>query len=112
MVVTMHDAAIRAAWQRQIPLRRYGHNFLDTKTVVQINFDEGKEQPLIFFQDGKYPAARLTTNPATTTRTPEKPADRRVPHAPAANSSSPQYDHERISAAPRAAVDPGLGRSR
>jgi len=43
-----------------IPLRRYGHNFLDTKTVVQINFDEGKEQPLIFFQDGKYPAARLT----------------------------------------------------
>lgn len=24
MVVAMHDAAIRAAWQRQIPLRRYG----------------------------------------------------------------------------------------
>ncbi|XP_044723926.1 ankyrin repeats (3 copies) domain-containing protein [Hirsutella rhossiliensis] len=43
-----------------IPLRRYGHNFLDTKTVVQINFEETKEQPLIFFQDGKYPAARLT----------------------------------------------------
>ncbi|PHH86598.1 hypothetical protein CDD83_9999 [Cordyceps sp. RAO-2017] len=43
-----------------IPLRRYGHNFLDTKTVVQINFEEAKEQPLIFFQDGKYPAARLT----------------------------------------------------
>lgn len=43
-----------------IPLRRYGHNFLDTKTVVQINFEDGKEQPLIFFQDGKYPAARLT----------------------------------------------------
>ncbi|TPX07851.1 uncharacterized protein E0L32_010426 [Thyridium curvatum] len=44
-----------------IPLRRYGHNFLDTKTVVQINFEEiDGEQPLIFFQDGKYPAARLT----------------------------------------------------
>lgn len=43
-----------------IPLRRYGHNFLDTKAVVQINFDDTKEQPLIFFQDGKYPAARLT----------------------------------------------------
>ncbi|KAK2594860.1 phosphate system positive regulatory protein pho81 [Conoideocrella luteorostrata] len=41
-----------------IPLRRYGHNFLDTKTVVQISFDD--TQPLIFFQDGKYPAARLT----------------------------------------------------
>lgn len=43
-----------------IPLRRYGHNFLDTKTVVQISFDDTQEQPLIFFQDGKYPAARLT----------------------------------------------------
>ncbi|KAI5458108.1 hypothetical protein BGZ63DRAFT_416545 [Mariannaea sp. PMI_226] len=43
-----------------IPLRRYGHNFLDTKTVVQINFGDSDEQPLIFFQDGKYPAARLT----------------------------------------------------
>lgn len=43
-----------------IPLRRYGHNFLDTKTVVQISFDDTQEQPLVFFQDGKYPAARLT----------------------------------------------------
>ncbi|KAK5997816.1 Ankyrin repeat protein nuc-2 [Cladobotryum mycophilum] len=43
-----------------IPLRRYGHNFLDTKTVVQISFQDAGEQPLIFFQDGKYPAARLT----------------------------------------------------
>ncbi|KAK0723157.1 ankyrin repeat protein nuc-2 [Lasiosphaeria miniovina] len=41
-----------------IPLRRYGHNFLDTKTVVQINFQG--EQPLVFFHDSKYPAARLT----------------------------------------------------
>ncbi|KAK6844607.1 Ankyrin repeat protein nuc-2 [Apiospora arundinis] len=43
-----------------IPLRRYGHNFLDTKTVVQISFEQLKEQPLVFFQDSKYPASRLT----------------------------------------------------
>ena len=44
-----------------IPLRRYGHNFLDTKTVVQINFeDQNGDPPLVFFHDGKYPAARLT----------------------------------------------------
>lgn len=43
-----------------IPLRRYGHNFLDTKTVVQMSFGDVEEQPLVFFQDGKYPAARLT----------------------------------------------------
>ncbi|KAI9049907.1 hypothetical protein LZ554_006054 [Drepanopeziza brunnea f. sp. 'monogermtubi'] len=43
-----------------IPLRRYGHNFLDTKTFVQISFDENGDQPMIFFHDSKYPAARLT----------------------------------------------------
>ncbi|ROT40248.1 hypothetical protein SODALDRAFT_91977 [Sodiomyces alkalinus F11] len=43
-----------------IPLRRYGHNFLDTKTVVQINFGDNGEQPLVFFHDSKYPASRLT----------------------------------------------------
>lgn len=43
-----------------IPLRRYGHNFLDTKTFVQITFDEGGEQAMVFFHDSKYPAARLT----------------------------------------------------
>ncbi|KAI0485458.1 hypothetical protein F4859DRAFT_382423 [Xylaria cf. heliscus] len=43
-----------------IPLRRYGHNFLDTKTVVQISFEENGQQPLVFFHDSKYPAARLT----------------------------------------------------
>ncbi|KAH8899536.1 ankyrin repeat protein nuc-2 [Thozetella sp. PMI_491] len=44
-----------------IPLRRYGHNFLDKKTVVQISFgDGGSEQPLVFFHGSKYPAARLT----------------------------------------------------
>ena len=43
-----------------IPLRRYGHNFLDTKTFIQISFEEGGELPMIFFHDSKYPAARLT----------------------------------------------------
>lgn len=43
-----------------IPLRRYGHNFLDTKAFVQISFDESIEQPMVFFHDSKYPAARLT----------------------------------------------------
>ncbi|RAL64063.1 hypothetical protein DID88_003251 [Monilinia fructigena] len=44
-----------------IPLRRYGHNFLDTKTFIQISFvEESGEQPMTFFHDSKYPAARLT----------------------------------------------------
>ncbi|KAH8197635.1 hypothetical protein TruAng_008219 [Truncatella angustata] len=43
-----------------IPLRRYGHNFLDTKAVVQLSFEEHGEHPLVFFHDSKYPAARLT----------------------------------------------------
>lgn len=43
-----------------IPLRRYGHNFLDTKTVVQLNFEVNGDQPLVFFHDSKYPASRLT----------------------------------------------------
>jgi CDK inhibitor PHO81 len=43
-----------------IPLRRYGHNFLDTKTFIQISFEENGDQPMVFFHDSKYPAARLT----------------------------------------------------
>ena len=43
-----------------IPLRRYGHNFLDTKTFVQINFDSTENPPIHFYHDSKYPAARLT----------------------------------------------------
>jgi CDK inhibitor PHO81 len=43
-----------------IPLRRYGHNFLDTKTFIQISFEDTGEQPMTFFHDSKYPAARLT----------------------------------------------------
>ncbi|KAL9108774.1 MAG: hypothetical protein Q9227_006431, partial [Pyrenula ochraceoflavens] len=42
-----------------IPLRRYGHNFLDTKTFISITFHHG-ERSILFFNEGRYPAARLT----------------------------------------------------
>ena len=43
-----------------IPLRRYGHNFLDTKAFIQISFEEAGSDAIIFYHDSKYPAARLT----------------------------------------------------
>ncbi|KAL1304745.1 hypothetical protein AAFC00_003686 [Neodothiora populina] len=44
-----------------IPLRRYGHNFLDTtKTFIVISFDNENGDPIKFYGDNKYPAARLT----------------------------------------------------
>lgn len=43
-----------------IPLRRYGHSFLDTKTFVQIIFDGAGSESIHFYHDSKYPAARLT----------------------------------------------------
>lgn len=43
-----------------IPLRRYGHNFLDKKVFVQIMFDQGPAGSIIFDQTGRHPAARLT----------------------------------------------------
>lgn len=43
-----------------IPLRRYGHNFLDDKTFVQISFEEAGSDAILFYHDSKYPAARLT----------------------------------------------------
>ncbi|KAF2142472.1 uncharacterized protein K452DRAFT_270140 [Aplosporella prunicola CBS 121167] len=43
-----------------IPIRRYGHNFLDNKTFVVINFGDLDSQPVRFYEDSKYPAARLT----------------------------------------------------
>lgn len=42
-----------------IPLRRYGHNFLDTKTLISIGFSPGSEA-IAFFNEGRYPAARIT----------------------------------------------------
>ena len=43
-----------------MPLRRYGHNFLDTKTFIQISFEEADSDAIVFYHDSKYPAARLT----------------------------------------------------
>jgi CDK inhibitor PHO81 len=43
-----------------IPIRRYGHNFLDTKTFVTINFENLGYDAIQFYDDNKYPAARLT----------------------------------------------------
>ncbi len=54
-----------------IPLRRYGHNFLDTKTVVLMTFEEQAVQPLVFFHDSKYPAARLTISSKTSDLIPK-----------------------------------------
>lgn len=43
-----------------IPLRRYGHNFLDKKVFVQIMFDQSNSGSIVFDQTGRHPAARLT----------------------------------------------------
>ena len=43
-----------------IPLRRYGHNFLDSKTFVQLTFGAVGSDAIVFYHDSKYPAARLT----------------------------------------------------
>lgn len=43
-----------------IPLRRYGHNFLDDKALVQLSFEAPGSDAIVFYDDSKYPAARLT----------------------------------------------------
>lgn len=43
-----------------IPLRRYGHNFLDNKTFIQLSFEATGSDAIVFYHDSKYPAARLT----------------------------------------------------
>lgn len=43
-----------------IPFKRYGHNFLDTKTYVVISFEALDKEAIQFYDDKKYPAARLT----------------------------------------------------
>ncbi|KAJ6164304.1 hypothetical protein N7470_002976, partial [Penicillium chermesinum] len=43
-----------------IPLRRYGHNFLDKKVFIQLLFDQGNNCSIAFDQAGRHPAARLT----------------------------------------------------
>ena len=43
-----------------IPLRRYGHNFLDNKTFIQLSFEAVGSDAIWFYHDSKFPAARLT----------------------------------------------------
>ena len=43
-----------------IPVRRYGHNFLESKTFVIINFGNLGYDAIQFYEDNRYPAARLT----------------------------------------------------
>lgn len=43
-----------------IPLRRYGHNFLDKKTLVQLILQEPGSKAILFFHESRYPVARLT----------------------------------------------------
>ncbi|KAF2398972.1 hypothetical protein EJ06DRAFT_543679 [Trichodelitschia bisporula] len=43
-----------------IPVRRYGHNFLDSKTFVIISFANLGYDAIQFYDDNKYPAARIT----------------------------------------------------
>ncbi|KAF2769666.1 ankyrin repeat protein nuc-2 [Teratosphaeria nubilosa] len=46
-----------------IPLRRYGHNFLDTtKTFISLSFDDLDNDAIEFYGESKYPAARLTVS--------------------------------------------------
>ena len=47
-----------------IPMRRYGHNFLDTKCFVAINFDRNAKA-IQFFNEARYPAARITISSKT-----------------------------------------------
>ena len=49
-----------------IPLRRYGHNFLDSKTFIQLSFDVMGSDAIVFYHDYKYPAARLTLSSKST----------------------------------------------
>jgi CDK inhibitor PHO81 len=47
-----------------MPLRRYGHSFLDTKTFIAISFDRAAKA-IQFFNEARYPAARLTISSKT-----------------------------------------------
>ena len=43
-----------------MPLRRYGHSFLDSKTFIQLSFDVAGSESIYFYHESKYPASRLT----------------------------------------------------
>jgi CDK inhibitor PHO81 len=45
-----------------VPIRRYGHNFLEEKTFVVLNFGTFGQDAIQFYDDNKYPAARITVS--------------------------------------------------
>lgn len=45
-----------------IPVRRYGHNFLEHKTFVMIRLGDKDGNAITFYDDSKYPAARITVS--------------------------------------------------
>lgn len=45
-----------------IPVRRYGHNFLESKTFVVIRLGDKDGNAITFYDDSKYPAARITVS--------------------------------------------------
>lgn len=52
-----------------IPTRRYGHNFLETKTTVVISFGDARNAVKLY-DESKYPAARLTIAPRSSDMLP------------------------------------------
>ena len=47
-----------------MPTRRYGHNFLENKSTVLMHFNDDNTDAVIFYDESKYPAARLTVTPS------------------------------------------------
>lgn len=45
-----------------LPVRRYGHNYLDNKTFISIKFGNLDYLPIEFYNNTKYPASRLTVS--------------------------------------------------
>ncbi len=45
-----------------IPVRRYGHNFLESKTFVVIRLGDKDGNAITFYDDNKYPASRITVS--------------------------------------------------
>ena len=46
-----------------VPTRRYGHNFLEGKSLVLIVLEQQGKHTVKFYDESKYPAARLTITP-------------------------------------------------
>lgn len=53
-----------------IPTRRYGHNFLETKTLAVISF-ENENHDVRFYDASKYPASRLLLSPRSSDALPQ-----------------------------------------